>query len=149
VILFDAYAVIAYLQADPHAGPAVRGILATPGNAAITSVNAAEVIDHLVRIRRAEPDEAVLDLAQLHLDIVEVDADTAIHAGLLRARHYHRRDRQVSLADCIAASALLQADNADDLVTADPHLLDLVHSEGGRVIALPESDGSVWRPPAH
>ena len=28
-----------------------------------------------------------------------------VRAGALRARHYHRRDRAVSLADCVAALA--------------------------------------------
>jgi predicted nucleic acid-binding protein len=151
VILLDAYAVIAFLQADPHVGPEVRQLVA-PGTgapqqaAAITTVNAAEVLDHLIRIRRADPDEAVLDLEQLGLHTIVVDEQIGLHAGLLRARHYHARTRQVSLADCIAAAAVLLAPDVDALATADADLLDLIDAEGGRTHPLRASDGSIWTP---
>ena len=151
MILLDAYAVIAFLQADPDVGPAVRRLVA-PGPdgplpaAAMTTVNAAEVLDHLIRIRGADPDEAVLDLEQLGLHTIVVDEHVGLHAGLLRARHYHSRRRQVSLADCVAAAALLLVPDVDALATAAPDLLDLVAAEGGRTHPLPASDGSTWTP---
>lgn len=149
MILLDAYAVIAFLQADPPVGPEVRRLIA-PGTddpkraAAVTTVNAAEVLDHLIRIRRADPDEAVLDLEQLGLHTIVVDEQIGLHAGLLRARHYHSRTRQVSLADCVAAAAVLLVPDVDALATADPDLLDLIDAEGGRTHPLPASDGSIW-----
>lgn len=151
MILLDAYAVIAFLQADPHVGPAVRRLVAPRTDdaqpaAAVTTVNAAEVLDHLIRIRRADPDEAVLDLEQLGLHTIVIDEQIGLHAGLLRARHYHSRTRQVSLADCVAAAAVLLVPDVDALATADPDLLDLVDAEGGRTHPLPASDGSIWRP---
>ena len=149
MILLDAYAVIAFLQADPHAGPKVRRLIVPArGQApsvAITTVNAAEVIDHLVRVQRAEPDEAVLDLEQLGLRTVAIDERIGLHAGLLRARHYHSRTRQVSLADCVAAASVLLEPELDALATADPHLLDLLDAEGGGTFVLPGSDGSIWK----
>lgn len=143
MILLDAYALIAYLQADPHAGDRVRDLIA---DAAVTSVNAAEVIDHLIHVRGAAPGDAVLDVAQLGVDVIAVDERIATRAGLLRAQHYHRRDRPVSLADCIAAAASILVPEIDTIATADPDLLDLIHEEGGLVHPLPGSDGLTWSP---
>jgi len=86
------------------------------------------------------------DLEQLGLHPIVVDEQIGLHAGLLRARHYHSRTRQVSLADCIAAAAVLLVPDVDALATADPDLLDLVDAEGGRTHPLPASDGSIWTP---
>ena len=148
MILLDAYAVIAYLQADPHAGAEVRRLIAVEDSpaAALGVVNAAEVLDHLIRIRGVDPDAAVLDVAQLGLDVRPVDDRIGVLAGLLRARHYHPRQRQVSLADCFAAATLLVSDDIEGLATSDPHLLDLVHAEGGHTVPLPDSDGTTWKP---
>ncbi len=143
VILLDAYAVIAYLTGESHAGPAVRSLLA---EGAITSVNAAEVLDHLVRVRGAAEAEAALDLAQLGLTVVDVDDEVGTRAGLLRARHYHRVSRAVSLADCIAAAVGLVNPQIDGVATSDAHLLDLLHAEAGRTHPLPDRRGVVWRP---
>ena len=66
----------------------------------------------------------------------------ATAAGALRARHYHRRHRAVSLADCVAAEAARMCGVA--LVSADPHLLDVCRDEGIDRIALPDSAGRVW-----
>ena len=104
MIILDAYAVLALLKGEPAA--AQVGDLLRDQQARLTTVGLAEVIDHLVRRCEADEDEAVLDLAQLGLnDALPVSVDIAVRAGLLRARHYHRRDRAVSLADCIAAAA--------------------------------------------
>ncbi len=62
--VLDAYAVIAFLRADP-ATPEVRKLLET--DAQLTSVGVAEVLDHLVRVVGADEEEATLDLAQLGL----------------------------------------------------------------------------------
>ena len=47
MIVLDAYAVIAFLRAEPAAGE-VRALLGT--DAQLTSVGVAEVLDHLVRV---------------------------------------------------------------------------------------------------
>jgi rRNA-processing protein FCF1 len=65
-----------------------------------------------------------------------------IRAGLLRARHYHRRDRAISLADCVAAE--LARRNGSAVATSDPHLLDTCAAEGISVIALADSHGTTW-----
>ena len=87
--LLDAYAVLAFLKAEA-AAPEVRALLAG-GDASLTSLGVAEVIDHLVRIVGADEEDAALDVAQLDLlDGLAVDAAMGLAAGRLRSRHYHR-----------------------------------------------------------
>ena len=142
--VLDAYAVLAYLKGEAAASE-VRALL--DGEAAsLTALGAGEVIDHLVRIEGADEEDAVLDVAQLGLlDGRAVDAVLGMAAGRLRARHYHRRQCQVSIADCVAAEAARAGD--EPLATSDPHLLDVCHGEGIAVIALPASTGTRWTPP--
>ena len=142
MIVLDAYAALALLKGEPAAGP-VRQLLDGDDAASLTMLGAAEVLDHLVRILGASDEEAVLDLAQLGLaEPAPLDAPVAIAAGLLRARHYHRRDRAVSLADCVAAESARSS--GVPLATADPHLLDLCADEGIDLLALPDSRGTTW-----
>ncbi|HSK55907.1 MAG TPA: PIN domain-containing protein [Jiangellales bacterium] len=144
MIVLDAYALLALLKGEP-AAPVVRELLLSSDQLRLTAVGAAEVVDHLVRLSGAAEDDAALDLAQLGLaEALPVDAAVGIGAGLLRARHYHRRDRAVSLADCVAAEAA-RARGAP-LASADPHLLDTCRDEGIAVLALPDSTGHTWQP---
>ena len=57
-------------------------------------------------------------------------------------RHYDRRTRALSLADCVAAETARRLDAA--LATADPPLLETCEAEGIAVIAFPGSKGTVW-----
>ena len=142
--VLDAYAVIAFLKAEPAAHE-VRTIL-DRGDAALTAVGVAEVIDHLVRLTGADEEDAALDIAQLGLvDGVVVGADLGLAAGRLRARRYHRSRCAVSMADCIAAEAARQ--DPTGLATSDPHLLDLCHVEGIPAVVLTASDGTRWVQP--
>ena len=142
--VLDAYAVIAYLKAEPAAGEVLP--LLDNGDAILTAVGVAEVLDHLVRLTGAEEEDAALDLAQLGLlDGVVVDCDLGVAAGRLRARRYHRSRCAVSMADCIAAEAARQASTR--LATSDPHLLDLCRTEGIATVVLTGSDGTRWAPP--
>lgn len=144
MIILDAYAVLTLVKGETSA-PQVRDLLRGDDDTRLTSVGVAEVVDHLIRLCGADEDDAALDIAQLGLaDALPVNGATALRAGLLRARHYHRRDRAVSLADCIAA-AMAEA-HSTAVVTSDPHLLDLCHDERIRVIVLPDSTGRSWTP---
>jgi PIN domain nuclease of toxin-antitoxin system len=144
VTVLDVYAVIAYLRAEPAAGE-VRPLL-DDGDATLTAVGVAEVLDHLVRLAGADEENAALDLAQLGLlEGIVVDSDLGLAAGRLRARRYHRSRCAVRMADCIAVEAARQA--ATSLATSDPHLLDLCDIEGISVIVLTASDGARWAPP--
>ena len=139
--VLDAFAVIALLRGEP-AAPEVRRLLER-GDAVLTALGLAEVIDHLVRVIGTSDEDAALDIAQLGLsDALPVDADLALRAALLRARHYHRTNRAVSLADCIAAEAARMIGTS--LATADPHLLGLCRDDGIASIPLPDSSGSTW-----
>jgi len=141
VTVLDAFAVIALLRGEP-AAPEVRRLLER-GDAVLTALGLAEVIDHLVRVIGTSDEDAALDIAQLGLsDALPVDADLALRAALLRARHYHRTNRAVSLADCIAAEAARMIGTS--LATADPHLLGLCRDDGIASIPLPDSSGSTW-----
>lgn len=142
MIVLDSYAVIALLLDEPAAADVQRLIEGDEG-VALTLLGVAEVLDYLVRLAGAEEDEAALDLAQLRLaDPPALAPDVAVRAGLLRARHYHRRDRAISLADCVAAETARTLDAP--LATSDPHLLDTCAAECIAVIALPDSRGEVW-----
>ena len=143
--VLDAFAVLALLKDEPAASR-VEDIVRNDPSATLTALGLAEVLDHLVRVAGVIEDDAVLDLAQLGLaEPIEIDATLASRAGRLRARHYHGRQRAISLADCIAAEAARGRGAA--VATSDPHLLDTCAAEGIAYIALADSRGDTWRPP--
>lgn len=141
MVVLDAFAVLALLKGEP----AAREVRALLGDACLTSTGVAEVIDQLVRVLGHDVEDVVLDLAELGmLDALGVEAVDGLQAGLLRAEHYHRSRRAVSLADCVVAHAGRRHDAR--VATADPHLLDLCHAEAIPFIALPDSTGHRWQP---
>ena len=142
MIVLDDYAVLALLKGEPSADE-VAQLLARDEQAVLTVLGVAEVVDHLVRLVGADEDDAVLDVAQLGLDSPPpLDAGLALRAGLLRARHYHRKNRAVSLADCVAAETARPAGSM--LATADTHLLDMCRDESIAVIPLRDTSGQLW-----
>jgi predicted nucleic acid-binding protein len=144
VIILDSYAVLALLKGEPAAAE-VQRLVEDDEDALLTPLGVAEVLDHLVRLANADEEEAVLDLAQLGLATpFPVEAELAVRAGLLRARHYHRKSRAVSLADCVAAETARPL--GCRLASADPHLLDLCRAEHITVIPLPDSTSRIWSP---
>lgn len=141
MIVLDAYAVLAYLRDERAAGD-VGELLG--GQTMLTAVNAAEVVDQLVRVYGRDPDDVHGDLVMLAhtgMELAAVSAEAGVLAGRLRARHYHRERLAVSLADCVAAAAALATECA--LATADPALASLVRAEGGRVHSLPDTAGQL------
>jgi predicted nucleic acid-binding protein len=144
VIVLDSFAVLALLKDEPAAADVQRLVEAEP-ECTLTALGVSEVLDHLVRLVGADDDEAVLDVAQLGLaSPPPVPIEVAVGAGLLRARHYDRTSRAVSLADCIAAETARSA--GSQLASADPHLLAMCREEGIAVIPLPDSTGRTWSP---
>jgi predicted nucleic acid-binding protein len=143
VIVLDTYAVLALLKDEPAAAE-VQRLIETDGAPMLTALGVAEVLDYLVRLAGAEEEEAALDLAQLGLaSPMAVTPELAARSGLLRARHYHRRDRALSLADCVVAETARDLDVR--VVTADPALLETCSAEGIAVVALLDSRGVRWR----
>lgn len=141
--VLDAYAVLALLKGEPAAVQVAD--LLTSDLALLPATGAAEVVDHLVRLVGVDEEVAMLDLAQLGLDPVAIDGRCATAAGALRAGHYHRTRRPVSLADCIAAQLAKNLGVA--LASADPPLLELCVAESIPVVPLVGSDGSAWSGP--
>ena len=142
MIVLDAYAVIAVMEGE-YAAPQVRALIEGDEDTALTVLGAAEVVDYLVRFASVDEVKAALDLTQLGLaDSPALDGPLATRAGLLRARHYNRRTREISLADCVAAETARSL-NAR-LATADPALLDTCAAEEIAVIPLPDTTGAVW-----
>jgi predicted nucleic acid-binding protein len=137
--VLDACAVIAYLRGEPSATE-VADLLRGP--AILTSVNAAEVRDQMVRVFDADPDSLEADLALLchaGLTVQAVTHELGMQAGRIRARRYHREHASVSLADCVAASAALASDSP--LATSDPALAGILRAEGGKIHPLSDSKG--------
>ena len=140
--VLDAHAVLALLKDEPAADP-VECLIRDGSVVSLTTLGVAEVVDHLVRLVGAGEDDAMLDMAQLGLAApLVVDEVIGVHAGLLRARHYHRRERAVSMADCVAAEVARSVDRP--LATSDPHLLDTCAAEAIDCIVLPDSSGTIW-----
>ena len=139
--VLDAYAVLAYLRGETAAAE-VATLLHDP--TVLSAINAAEVVDQLVRVYRRDADDVHADLALLAsagMEIVPITESLGFHAGRLRARYYHRQRMPVSLADCMAAATAL--DRRKPLATSDPPLAQLVRAESGNVHGLPDSSGKL------
>lgn len=137
--MLDAYAVLAYLR-DETAAELVTELLRSPS--VLSTINAAEVIDQLVRVDGHRPDDVLADLALLShagMQLCPVSIDAGTLAGRLRAHHYHRERMAVSLADCVAAATALSTRRP--LATADRALAAVVRAEEGDLYALPDSTG--------
>jgi len=135
VTLLDAYALIAFLVGGP-ATPQVRAIL-REGDAAVATANLVEVLDvsqrvHHVSIARAV--EILEPLLEGPLTVVPLDSAVARRAAEIRAGHYHRSSRPISLADAVLIASAQQGDR---IATADPDVLAVANAEKLESIALP------------
>lgn len=141
MLLFDAAPLISLVGGEPGA-PAVAALLRT-GDVAIPAPNLAEAIDSLSRRRRL-PEAAlrsVLDpLLGSSLTVVETTQALAWQGGLLRARHYHRSQRPLSIPDCIV---LASAGDDDAIVTSDRALIAAARDDGIAVHPVPDSRGEL------
>lgn len=133
MIVLDASALLAHLIGQPR-GRAVTALLAG-GGLCMATVNLAETIDVLSRrvgLERAHDALASLvdgPIAQLRV----LDAARAWRLGDLRARHYHRTRRPVSLADC---ALLACTDPGDSIATLDRVVVALARDEAVDVVDL-------------
>jgi PIN domain nuclease of toxin-antitoxin system len=139
VTTLDAQAVVAFLMAEP-AAPEVRDLLRDAP--VISAMNWSEVVDNLIRIKGKSVAEVTQQLDLLvagGLKVIAVDESIGRTSGRLRARHYHRRERPVSYADCVAL-ATAQALGAP-LATSDPALAATAVAIGVPLVPLPDSQG--------
>jgi len=135
VILLDAYALISFLVGGP-ATDQVRGFL-RGGGAAVATPNLAEVLDVAQRVHRLPIGRAWEVLEPLFdgtLTPVPLDVAVARRAAEVRATHYHRSSRPISLAD---AALIASAEPGDRIATADPDVLAVATAEGIGTVALP------------
>lgn len=133
--LLDAYALIAFLVGGP-AAPRVRAIL-REGDAAVATANLAEALDVSQRVHRVPIPRAVEILEPLFdgsLTAIPLDVEVARRAAEIRARHYHRSSRPISLADAVLIAS---ARAGDRVATADPDVLAVARVEELGSVALP------------
>lgn len=138
--VLDSAALLTLLKDEPGADV----VEACLPDGLLTPPAIGETVDHLVRLTGADPEGVVVAVAELPNPLLELDVATAVQAALLRAHHYHRRSRRVSLIDCTLAAVARRVRGA--VVTSDRHLLELCADEGIDVVALPDSSGGVWEP---
>jgi predicted nucleic acid-binding protein len=135
VTLLDAYALIAFLVGGA-AAQQVRAIL-REGDAAVATANLAEALDVSQRVYAVPIPRAVEVLEPLlegPLTAVPLDVGVARRAAEIRAKHYHRSSRPISLADAV----LIGSARLDDrIATADPDVLAVAKAEKLESVALP------------
>ena len=140
--VLDAQAIVALLLGEPAAAE-VAALFRGPGpSVSISAMNVAEVVDVLVRVmgRTYEAVSEKLDwLSAGGLVVVPVDESIGRSAGRIHARRYHRRDRPLSMADCIALATALT--HRQPIATSDPPLAAAAAAEGCDVVPLPDSQG--------
>jgi hypothetical protein len=136
VTLLDAYALIAFMVGGP-AAPIVRASL-REGDAAVASANLAETLDVSQRLYRLPIPRAMEILEPLlegPLSAIALDLGIARRAAEIRAGHYHRSSRPISLADAVLIAS---AGPGDRIATADPHVLAVAREEKLDLLVLPE-----------
>lgn len=139
--LIDAYALVA-LIADEPAAAEIDGLLRSR-DAGMTVVNFAEALDVLQRRYRLSVEEIRQALEPLVLggvlSVVGSDENDAWLAASLRANHYNRKTRAVSLADCFLLAHAVAGQ--DEIATSDSPLAAAARVEGVGIVPLPSTVG--------
>jgi predicted nucleic acid-binding protein len=78
-------------------------------------------------------------VALLGVELAPSEASVLVDTGHWRARRYHRVERPVSLADCVAGVCAVSL--GVPLATSDEPCADMVRAEGGSVLTLLNSKG--------
>ena len=133
--LLDAYALIAFVLGGP-ARVETRALL-REGDVAIPTANLAEAIDVTVRVYALPMSRVIEQLDRLFeaaLREIPLDGPRARRTAEIRARHYHRKRRPISLGDSIL---LASASPGDRIATADPAVLAVAEAEGLEPLRLP------------
>jgi PIN domain nuclease of toxin-antitoxin system len=133
-VVLDSSAVLALFLEEPSAGLVDEALRA--GDARMSSVNTAEVVDVMIRVYSGEPDEVVARVDQLLSSVVrpiETSFELSTRAGELRARLFHRRTRRLSIADCYV---LAVAGPGELIATTDTTLASVAREEGFELVPL-------------
>jgi uncharacterized protein with PIN domain len=138
-VVVDTGPIVSVLLGDAAAAEVSSALEGRECSVSVVSV--AEVLDVLIRVHRTPIEDASEALDRFLTDVarpIQATRALAEHAALIRARHYHRRDRDVSLADCFAlATAVPDA----DIATSDTAIARVARAEGVGVIPLPNARG--------
>jgi predicted nucleic acid-binding protein len=107
----------------------------------VTTTNLAETLDvsqrvYGVAIERAM--ELIEPLTAGPLATLPLSAEMAIAAAAIRARHYHRTRRPISLADSVLLASAIDGPDVRRLATADPDVLAVARDEQVPTVALPD-----------
>lgn len=140
MILLDASALVAWLAGEPASGQVAR--ILREGDAAVVSVNLAEVLDILVRVMGHDPevvDDKLVPVLESWLPVVAVGEAEARAAAEIRARRYHRESASLSLADCVLLG--VAALRSCGIGTSDALMAQTARAEGTDIVALPNSSG--------
>ncbi|MCL2770021.1 MAG: PIN domain-containing protein [Solirubrobacterales bacterium] len=133
--LLDAYALIAFLAGGP-AAEQVRALL-RERDTAVASANLVEALDvsqRLYGVAVSRALEILEPVFELSLVVLSLDLPRARRAAELRAKHYHRSSRPISLADAVL---LASARPGDRIATSDPDVLAVAAAEGLEQLVLP------------
>ena len=133
--LLDAYAIVAFLVGGPAASH-VRALL-REGDSGVATANFAEALDVAQRVHGLPIDRAMEVLEPLFEDglaPLPLDLSVARRAARIRASHYHRSTRPVSLADAVLIAS---CGRADRLATADPDVLAVAEADRIQTVELP------------
>jgi uncharacterized protein with PIN domain len=139
--LIDAYGLVALVADEPSAGD-VEALL-REGESVVVALNLAEAVDICQRVYGLAADEVRQALEPLVLsELLVIAASGEAEAWLaadLRARHYHRTECPLSMADCFLLAHALNTGNA--IATPDPDLSRIARVEAVTVIALADRRG--------
>lgn len=139
MVVLDAVALIALMKDEP-AAERVSELLRGP--TLMSSVNYAEVMDHLQRVARLPADDISLALAPVvnsSVTVRDCDARLAEKAAAVRAEYYVPKRRAIGLADSFAIATALDEQQA--LATSDPAIAEIMSHLSGDVVPLPDSCG--------
>lgn len=132
MLLLDASVLIAFLAADPVAEQ-IEALL-REREAAIATLNLAEVIDVFGRRSTTGYADARRAIEPLLAEAIVVRPLThaiAWRAAQVRIAHYDRRQRPLSMADCILVAT---AETGDTVASTDSDLLEVLVAEGWPII---------------
>lgn len=137
----DAYALVA-LVADEPAAEEVQTIL-REGEARVVVLNLAEAIDITQRVHGLHGEEVRAAIEPLLLSNVMSaavsDESQGWLAAELRVKHFDKKARALSMADCFLLAHALT--DGGPIATSDPPLAAVARVEDVDVVALPDSSG--------
>jgi uncharacterized protein with PIN domain len=142
VTVFDAQAIVAFLVGEPAAADVEARLRDADDRSLVSAASVAEIVDVTTRLMAIDH-QAITErldwLAAGGLATIDVDDRIARLAGELRASHYDRRTRPVSLGDCLALATAIR--EVEPIATADAALIAATRAEGAAVVPLPDSRG--------